>query len=554
MTIVSGRDKIPVWSVSDLSSAISGTLVKTFGYIAVRGEVSNFSRSQNGHIYFAIKDENHIIKAVCFVGIARSLEVNLADGMEIIAYGQIDCWAGQSQYQLKVQSVKLAGIGAMMAILEERKKKLMTEGLFNQEHKRPIPEFPKKVGILTSESGAVIHDIITKLEDRMPVELLVYNIQVQGDLSAKQAIDGLRYFNKTQDVDIIIIARGGGSFEDLFTFNDEDLVREIFASRIPVISAIGHEVDYTLCDFVADVRAPTPTAATDCVGMKKSDFLAKISYISNNITVNLNKNLETSTYFLSIIVNKCNNIIVRIDNIDLKFIENINKIHQLREKVIIKLNFMQEKVTFLAKSMNIALQRELYSKRNVILFTSQMLYKTMNGAIETRYQKVIGINISPDLIQRSIKRKIGDIVNNIDTSMYFIIKKYENNLENVSLTRNADCIIQNIDILNDKVRNSFSKINNLVLHKIENISNQIRIITNTIATLDNATILSRGYAIIRDIRGKIIMRTSDLENKMTVLIQMQDGSVYASIKFTKEQQIILLGIVVLGFIFINFIF
>lgn len=260
-------------SVSALSQKLKTHVEKDFSSVIVRGEISGHKKHTSGHHYFALKDEGAVLDAVCWKATAASQNVQLEDGLEVICRGKITTYAARSKYQLVAFSVIASGEGALLKLLEERKRKLAEEGLFAPERKRALPFLPRVIGVITSPTGAVIRDILHRIQDRFPSHVILWPVTVQGPTSAEEiieALDGLN--NLTPRPDVIIVARGGGSIEDLFSFNDELLVRAVAASTIPVISAIGHETDTTLIDYVADVRAPTPTAAAELVVPVRDDL------------------------------------------------------------------------------------------------------------------------------------------------------------------------------------------------------------------------------------------------------------------------------------------
>lgn len=246
--------------------------------INISGEITNFKAHYTGHFYFTLKDESSTIKCVMFKTNAINLDFKPEDGMKVVINGQINVFERDGVYQIYCKSIKKAGLGELYLAYEKLKKKLELEGLFDDINKKKIPFLPNRVGVITSKTGAVIKDIINVSTRRYPnVNLLLYPAAVQGVNVANTVISGIRTFNELNNVDVIIIARGGGSFEDLFGFNDEMLARTIYNSKIPIVSAVGHETDFTICDFVSDLRAPTPSAAAELVYPKYTDILTKIS-------------------------------------------------------------------------------------------------------------------------------------------------------------------------------------------------------------------------------------------------------------------------------------
>jgi len=259
---------LPEYTVSEISNSIKKQVEDGFEYVRVRGEISGLKKHSSGHIYFNLKDENSVLAVVCWRAVASKILVNLEDGLEVLCSGRITTYPGQSKYQMIIESVELGGLGALMALLEKRKQVLAAEGLFDVRHKKPIPFLPEVVGIITSPTGAVIKDILHRLEERFPVKVLLWPVAVQGEKAAGEVAHAIAGFNQFPQgnyprPDVIIVARGGGSIEDLWPFNEEIVVRAVAASVIPIISAVGHETDTTLIDYVADLRAPTPTAAAE---------------------------------------------------------------------------------------------------------------------------------------------------------------------------------------------------------------------------------------------------------------------------------------------------
>ena len=259
----------PVYSVGEFSHVIKKLVETNFSYVRIRGEISRPSFPGSGHVYFTLKDADGTIASIIWKYTIPRLSVMPEEGMEVICTGKITTFAGQSKYQIIVDNMEIAGEGALLKMLEDRRKKLLAEGLFNPEHKKPIPYLPEIIAVITSPSGAVIKDILHRLSDRFPSHVYIWPVAVQGEGSAKQvsnAIDQLNQLSKETNVkrpDLIIVARGGGSLEDLWSFNEEIVVRSVFNSTIPIISAVGHETDTTLIDFVSDLRAPTPTGAAE---------------------------------------------------------------------------------------------------------------------------------------------------------------------------------------------------------------------------------------------------------------------------------------------------
>lgn len=277
-----------VLTVSELTKEIKQTLEEKFNQVSVEGEISNFKAHISGHWYFSLKDANASISCAMWKGFNNYVFFTPQDGMKVIVNGKITVYPPRGNYQIDVRSMKPAGVGELQAAFEALKQKLSDEGLFNEEFKKPIPTFPQKIGIVTAIDGAAFKDMISVAKRRFPlVELVVAPTRVQGAGAAEMIVKGIELLNKHKEIDIIIVGRGGGSIEDLWAFNEEIVARAIFTSEIPIISGIGHEIDFTIADFVADLRAPTPSAAMELATPDKNEFFAFISEFSYTTTQNL---------------------------------------------------------------------------------------------------------------------------------------------------------------------------------------------------------------------------------------------------------------------------
>jgi len=330
-------DKATELTVSQISSLIKRNIEQNFSYVKIRGEVSGLKRAPSGHVYLSLKDSSSVLAAVCWRGIFDSLKIKPEEGMEVICTGSITTFPGQSKYQLNIEAFEHSGIGSLMAMLETRKKSLAAEGLFDISHKKKIPLLPKLIGIVTSPTGSVIRDIIHRVTDRCPTDILIWPVLVQGNEAANQITEAINGFNQLKNKpDIIIVARGGGSIEDLWCFNEENVVRAVFASSIPIVSAVGHETDITLIDFVADLRAPTPTAAAELTTPVLQDLKSTLSTYATNLyrtihklvhenemIVNLaSKSLPTPINFINMQAQKLDELLFTADKKVLSILSN----------------------------------------------------------------------------------------------------------------------------------------------------------------------------------------------------------------------------------------
>jgi exodeoxyribonuclease VII large subunit len=279
---------LPEYTVTELSLALKKLVETGFARVRVKGEISGLKRHSSGHVYFALKDNDAVLDGVCWRGSFEGLSFVPQEGMEVIATGRLTTYPGRSKYQIVVEAIELAGEGALLKLLEERKKKLAAEGLFDEIRKKPLPFLPHTIGIVTSPTGAVIRDMLHRLADRFPVSVLLWPVAVQGEGASAQIAAAVRGFNAFHEKpDLLVVARGGGSLEDLWAFNEECVVRAISESQIPVISAVGHETDVTLADFVADKRAPTPTAAAEFAVPVRLQLAQTISQYAVRLTTRL---------------------------------------------------------------------------------------------------------------------------------------------------------------------------------------------------------------------------------------------------------------------------
>ena len=270
-----------IFSVSDASALLKGVVETAFPSIKIRGELSQITRASSGHIYMTIKDSNAAMSVIVWRG--TPVNFNLTDGLEVVITGRLTTYPARSNYQLIANEIEMAGIGAILKMLEERKQKLAVEGLFDVSRKKPLPKLPTTIGVVTSPTGAAFQDIQNRLRERFPVRVLLYPATVQGQTAATEVAAGVEYFNREKNVDVIIVARGGGALEDLLPFSEEIVVRAAAASHIPLISGVGHEPDWMLIDFAADVRAPTPTGAAEMVVPTKLSLVQELDNLSHRL-------------------------------------------------------------------------------------------------------------------------------------------------------------------------------------------------------------------------------------------------------------------------------
>lgn len=348
-----------IFSVSDASALLKNVVETAFPRIRIRGELSQITRATSGHIYMTIKDAGAAISVIIWRG--TPIPFKLEDGLEVIITGRFTTYPARSNYQIIVNEIEMAGVGAILKMLEERKRKLAAEGLFDQVRKKALPKFPQRIGIVTSPTGAAFQDIQNRLRERFPVEIVLYPATVQGATAAAEVAAGIEYFNRAKNVDVIIVARGGGALEDLLPFSEEIVVRAAAASEIPLISGVGHEPDWMLIDYAADVRAPTPTGAAEMVVPTKLSLIQELDNLWHRLSNNFTTRLANAKSRIDAIVIKSPKQVVmeqqqRLD--DVARTMNIivsNKLMSTRQKMDVVSNFpgiLQNKMTSLVQDVN----------------------------------------------------------------------------------------------------------------------------------------------------------------------------------------------------------
>ncbi|MDO5386903.1 MAG: exodeoxyribonuclease VII large subunit, partial [Pseudomonadota bacterium] len=338
------------YTVSEISAEIKRFVETKFNRVRIKGEIFGAKRADSGHYYLSLKDENAVIAAVCWRGVAAGLKIKPEDGLEVIATGKITTFAGKSSYQLVIEQMEVAGAGALLKLLEERKQQFAAEGLFDPAHKKKIPYLPQTIGVVTSASGAVIRDIIHRVRDRFPSHIVLWPTPVQGEGAAEKIAAAVKGFNclpangQIPRPDVIIVARGGGSLEDLWPFNEEIVIRAVFASEIPVISAVGHETDTMLIDYVSDIRAPTPTGAAEFAVPVKAELESRLSIIQGRL-------INAAHRYLSSYQTKLEGLSRGIPNLEQILLENQQKLDDRTERLKLSFtNFLNNKYSQIEKN------------------------------------------------------------------------------------------------------------------------------------------------------------------------------------------------------------
>lgn len=352
-----------VLSVSELTDLIKGRLENEFTSIAVWGEVSNLRIPASGHAYFTLKDKESQIRTVMFKGNLRKIKFEIEDGLEIVCFGRVSVYKPRGEYQIIADLIEPKGLGALFLQFQKIKEKLEKAGYFDEKAKKPIPFLPIKIGIVSSKTGAAIKDMIRGITERFPnINIILYPAKVQGEGAAQEVASGIKYFNEQNEVDVIIIGRGGGSIEDLWAFNEEILADAIFKSEIPIISAVGHEIDYTISDFTADVRAPTPSFAANLVVPLKKDLLEKIKYLNKNLSYKIKKILSEKIIYFKNLRTRLKSPKKVIEDFKLKLDDLLNNIiFRLKNQITIKKSYLQTLIEKLSTLNPLAILSRGYS-------------------------------------------------------------------------------------------------------------------------------------------------------------------------------------------------
>ena len=464
---------VPEFSVSELSFALKREIETAFPRVRVRGEISQPSFPRSGHCYFRLKDENAVIDGVAWKGTLPRLGIRIEEGLEVIATGKLTTYAGSSRYQIIVDRLELAGEGALLKLLEDRRKKLQAEGLFDPERKQPLPFLPEVVGVVTSPSGAVIRDILHRLSDRFPRHVLVWPVAVQGEKAAAEVAAAIAGFNRLPKdgpvprPDVLIVARGGGSLEDLWAFNEEIVVRAAAASEIPLISAVGHETDTTLIDFASDRRAPTPTAAAEMAVPVRADLLAETLDYATRLVGGVNRLLRESAVELAGLA------------------RGLGDPRRLIEERQQRLDVSGERLAHAT--------RQLVERRAQALAAARLLQP--NAVIAAKEQMLVAESRA---LRSAMERFKGDTLQKIE--------------------RTADRLAQNADRLkrhsDDLLRRGGERIDQL---------------GKLLESYSFHSVLNRGFALVRDQEGQPVLAAAGTSAGQTISIEFADGRVGARV-------------------------
>ncbi|WP_018998150.1 exodeoxyribonuclease VII large subunit [Hirschia maritima] len=485
-----GGSNSPELSVSELSNRLKRTVEDAYSFVRVRGEMGRVTLAKSGHLYVDLKDDKAVLNTIMWKGQVSKLPFKPEEGLEVIAEGRLSTYPGRSNYQMIAESMRPAGVGALMQLLEERKKKLAAEGLFNPEHKKDLPFIPETIGVVTSPTGAVIRDILHRVKERFPTHVVIWPALVQGEYAAEQVAGGVRGFNaispnsrKYKRPDLIIVARGGGSVEDLWPFNDEAIVRAVFESEIPVISAVGHETDTTLIDFVSDRRAPTPTGAAEIALPVRAELIATNDALGARNLRALQRGLEGNRVELKAVAAR----LPRADSL----VQNARQ----------RLDFAGEKLGFALKDVA--------------------------ARLRSRFQKAAG-GLQPIALQRELLRR-QTAVETLGSRAKFALRRdvsdRSQRLHGVYgrfLARDPRNTLGRRQIL---IENAFNRATVAVERVIRKKHDNLESINRLLSSVSHENVLARGFVLVQRMNGELVRHASDVTSAERLRLQFIDDEV-----------------------------
>jgi exodeoxyribonuclease VII large subunit len=486
------QSNLKEFTVSEISFAVKRTVEEGFSHVRVRGELGRISRPGSGHVYLDLKDDKAVLNGVIWRGTAARLKFQPEQGLEVIATGKLTTFPGQSKYQIVIEQLEPAGAGALMALLEERRKKLAAEGLFDAARKQMLPHMPRVIGVVTSPTGAVIRDILHRITDRFPVHVLVWPVRVQGETSGDEVAAAIRGFNALAidgliaRPDVLIIARGGGSLEDLWGFNDEAVVRAAAESDIPLISAVGHETDWTLLDHAADMRAPTPTGAAEMAVPVKAELEAALAATAARLSGGMSRALDGNRQSVRSLARALPSIDTLLALPRRRFDESAGGLGR-------------------ALRINTANKRQLFERRAALL--------------------------TPAALQRRVlekRQRVGELAvrsaRHVERHCDRLQARLANAAARLSLRPATDRIARSHDHLTVLARRS----REILLLLYERRERQLREAARLLSSMSYRSVLNRGYAVVRDASDTAIDRAASLSAGDAISLEFADGRVAAT--------------------------
>ncbi|RUX29733.1 exodeoxyribonuclease VII large subunit [Mesorhizobium sp. M7A.F.Ca.US.011.01.1.1] len=502
------RTNAAEYTVSEISGALKRTVEDVFGNVRVRGEISGYrGPHSSGHAYFALKDDRARLDAVVWKGTMSRLKFRPEEGMEVIATGKLTTYPGKSNYQIVIDNLEPAGAGALMALLEERKRRLQAEGLFDTDRKRLLPFMPRIIGVVTSPTGSVIRDIIHRIKDRFPLHILVWPVRVQGETSGAEVTAAVSGFNAlawdgaVQRPDLLIVARGGGSLEDLWGFNDEALARAVAASGIPVISAVGHETDWTLIDLVADVRAPTPTGAAEIAVPVKADLEATLASLGARLKAAVLRNFERKR---------------QAARAAARALPSPDQLLALPRRRL------DEATSRLGRGLLVSTERKR-ARFFAVKLTPAMLSQRIAEARRTNERNLLRAQGALRTLARARRAELNRAADQLPKCARASLQRHKQQLTMLQGRITIEPTARRQRVQRDLLTALTRRGTQAVVLRLERLRGRVVQADRLMATLSHKAVLARGFALVRDADGAVIKQAADVASGMALSLEFADG-------------------------------
>ncbi|MER9336579.1 exodeoxyribonuclease VII large subunit [Mesorhizobium sp. M0293] len=503
------RTNATEYTVSEISGALKRTVEDVFGNVRVRGEISGYrGPHSSGHAYFALKDDRARLDAVVWKGTMSRLKFRPEEGMEVIATGKLTTYPGKSNYQIVIDNLEPAGAGALMALLEERKRRLQTEGLFDTGRKRLLPFMPRVIGVVTSPTGSVIRDIIHRIKDRFPLHILVWPVRVQGETSGAEVTAAVNGFNTLawdgaiQRPDLLIVARGGGSLEDLWGFNDEALARAVAASGIPVISAVGHETDWTLIDLVADVRAPTPTGAAEIAVPVKADLEATLASLGARLKAAVLRNFERKR---------------QAARAAARALPSPDQLLALPRRRL------DDATSRLGRGLMVSTERKR-ARFFAVKLTPAMLSQRIAEARRTNERNLLRAQGALRALARARRAELNRAADQLPKFANASLQRHRQQLALLQGRITIEPTARRQRVQRDLLTALTRRGTQAVVLRLERLRDRVVQAERLMATLSHKAVLARGFALVKDADGAVIKQAADVSSGMALSLEFADGT------------------------------
>ncbi|TJV21006.1 MAG: exodeoxyribonuclease VII large subunit [Mesorhizobium sp.] len=503
------RTNAAEYTVSEISGALKRTVEDVFGNVRVRGEISGYrGPHSSGHAYFALKDDRARLDAVVWKGTMSRLKFRPEEGMEVIATGKLTTYPGKSNYQIVIDNLEPAGAGALMALLEERKRRLQAEGLFDTGRKRLLPFMPRVIGVVTSPTGSVIRDIIHRIKDRFPLHILVWPVRVQGETSGAEVAAAVNGFNALawdgaiQRPDLLIVARGGGSLEDLWGFNDEALARAVAASGIPVISAVGHETDWTLIDLVADVRAPTPTGAAEIAVPVKADLEATLASLGARLKAAVLRNFERKR---------------QAARAAARALPSPDQLLALPRRRL------DEATSRLGRGLLVSTERKR-ARFFAVKLTPAMLSQRIAEARRTNERNLLRAQGALRALARARRAELNRAADQLPKCARASLQRHKQELAMLQGRITIEPTARRQRVQRDLLTALTRRGTQAVVLRLERLRGRVVQADRLMASLSHKAVLARGFALVRDADGAVIKQAAEVASGMALSLEFADGA------------------------------